>query len=148
MTGVDVSPTALARAAQHADEAGVADRVRFERHELGRTFPDGTYDLVSASFLHSPVELPREDVMRSAVAAVAPGGRLVVLGHAGAPSWAPPEHVAHAHFPTPQEVLEALRLPDGRWSAERVELVSRTATGPQGQSGHLDDSLVVVRRLT
>ena len=80
VTGVDVSPTALQRAGQHAEQAGVADRVRFERHELGRTFPDGTYDLVSAAFLHSPVELPREDVMRSAVAAVAPGGRLVVLG--------------------------------------------------------------------
>jgi SAM-dependent methyltransferase len=148
VTGVDVSPTALQRAAQHAEQAGVADRVRTERHELGRTFPDGTYDLVSAAFLHSPVELPREDVMRSAVAAVAPGGRLVVLGHAGAPSWAPPEHVAHAHFPTPQEVLDALHLPEGRWETERLELVARTATGPQGQSGHLDDSLVVVRRLT
>jgi SAM-dependent methyltransferase len=147
VTAVDVSPTALQRAEQHAQQAGVADRVRTERHELGRSFPDGTYDLVSACFLHSPVELPREDVMRSAVAAVAPAGRLVVLGHAGAPSWAPPEHVAHAHFPTPQEVLDALDLPDGQWSAERVGLVARTATGPHGETGHLDDSLVVVRRL-
>ena len=152
VTGVDVSPTALRRAEEHVQEAGVADRVRFERHELGRTFPDGTYDLVSAAFLHSPVELPREDVMRSAVAAVAPGGRLVVLGHAAAPSWAPPEHRTdqqgvHAHFPTPQEVLDALHLPVDRWVTERLGLVSRTATGPQGQTGHLDDSLVVVRRL-
>ncbi len=152
VTGVDVSPTALRRAEEHVQEAGVADRVVFERHELGRTFPDGTYDLVSAAFLHSPVELPREDVMRSAVGAVAPGGRLVVLGHAGAPSWAAPEHRtdqrgAHAHFPTPQEVLDALHLPPGAWSADRVELVARTATGPHGEAGHLDDSLVVVRRL-
>ena len=54
----------------------------------------------------------------------------------------------HAHFPTPQEVLESLQLPEDGWVAERVELVSRTATGPQGQTGHLEDSLVVVRRLT
>jgi SAM-dependent methyltransferase len=148
VTAVDVSPTALQRAAEHAAEAGVADRVTPERHELGRSFPAGTYDLVSAAFLHSPVELPREDVMRQAAAAVAPGGRLVVLGHAGAPSWAPPEHAAHAHFPTPQEVLDALHLPQGGWSAERTELVERTASGPQGQTGHLEDSLVVVRRLT
>ena len=36
----------------------------------------------------------------------------------------------------------------GGWSAERVELVGRTATGPHGEAGHLEDSLVVVRRLT
>ena len=148
VTAVDVSRTALDRTDRHAEQAGVADRVTTERHELGRSFPDGTYDLVSAAFLHSPVELPREDVVRQAAAAVAPGGRLVVLGHAGAPSWAPPEHVAHAHFPPPQEVLESLRLTPGAWSAERVELVGRTATGPHGEAGHLEDSLVVVRRLT
>ena len=148
VTAVDVSPTALERADRHAAEAGVAGRVTTERHELGRSFPDGTYDLVSAAFLHSPVELPREDVMRQAAAAVAPGGRLVVLGHAGAPSWAPPEHVAHAHFPTPQQVLDDLELPQDGWRAERTELVERTDTGPQGQTGLLEDSLVVVRRLT
>jgi SAM-dependent methyltransferase len=147
VTAVDVSRTALERTGRHAAEAGVADRVRTERHELGRSFPDGTYDLVSAAFLHSPVELPREDVMRQAGAAVAPGGRLVVLGHAGVPSWAPPEHAAHPHFPAPQEVLDALALPPDRWSTERVGLVERTATGPQGQTGVLEDSLVVVRRL-
>lgn len=148
VTAVDVSPTALRRAAEHAADAGVGDRVTTERHELGRSFPGGTYDLVAAAFLHSPVELPREDVVRQAAAAVAPGGRLVVLGHAGPPSWAPAEHVAHARFPTPQEVLEALRLPQDGWQTERVELVGRTATGPQAQTGHLEDSLVVVRRLT
>ncbi len=153
VTAVDVSPTALQRAAEHAVQAGVAERVRTERHELGRTFPGGAYDLVSACFLHSPVELPREDVLRSAAAAVAPGGRLVVVGHAGAPPWAPPEHRtdqhgAHAHLPTPQEVLEALELPEDAWTAERVELVARTATGPHGETGHVEDSLVVVRRLS
>jgi hypothetical protein len=55
--------------------------------------------------------------------------------------------VAHADFPTPQEVLDSLHLPPDGWSAERVELVGRTATGPHGEAGHLEDSLVVVRRL-
>ena len=148
VTAVDVSRTALQRTAEHAVQAGVADRVRTEQHELGRSFPDGTWDLVSCAFLHSPVELAREDVVRHASAAVAPGGLLVVVGHAGAPSWAPAEHAAHVRFPTPQEVLDDLDLPQDRWRTERVELVARTATGPQGQTGHLDDSLVVVRRLT
>ena len=146
VTAVDVSPTALRRTAEHAEQAGVAERVTPAQHELGRSFPDGTWDLVSCAFLHSPVELAREDVVRHAAAAVAPGGLLVVVGHAGAPSWAPPE-AAHHHFPTPQEVLESLHLPPGAWSAERVELVARTATGPHGEAGHLEDSLVVVRRV-
>jgi 2-polyprenyl-3-methyl-5-hydroxy-6-metoxy-1,4-benzoquinol methylase len=37
VTAVDVSRTALQRAGRHADEAGVADRVTTERHELGRS---------------------------------------------------------------------------------------------------------------
>jgi SAM-dependent methyltransferase len=148
VTAVDVSPTALQRTVQHAAQAGVADRVTTERHELGRSFPEGAWDLVSCAFLHSPVELAREDVVRHASAAVSAGGLLVVIGHAGAPSWAPAEHVAHARFPTPQEVLDDLDLPQDRWRTERVGLVPRTATGPQGQTGHLEDSLVVVRRLT
>ena len=147
VTAVDVSPTALRRTAEHAEQAGVADLVTTAQHELGRSFPDGTWDLVSCAFLHSPVELAREDVVRHASAAVAPGGLLVVVGHAGAPSWTPQEHTAHARFPTPQEVLDDLDLPQDGWRTERVELVERTATGPQGQTGHLEDSLVVVRRL-
>jgi SAM-dependent methyltransferase len=147
VTAVDVSRTALERTARHAAEAGVADRVRTERHDLGRSAPPGTYDLVSAAFLHSPVELPREQVLRQAADAVAPGGRLVVIGHAGPPPWAPPEHAVHG-FPSPQEVLDALDLPPTSWSTERLELVERTADGPHGRTGVLEDSLVVVRRLT
>ena len=148
VTGVDVSRTALQRAARHAEDAGVADRVRTERHDLGASFPDGTYDLVSAAFLHAPaqVELARAAVLRRAAAAVAPGGLLVVVGHATPPPWAPPEHAAHVDLPSPQEVLDALQLPEQDWRTERLELVERTATGPQGQTGTLEDSLVVVRR--
>ncbi len=149
VTAVDVSRTALERTARHAAEAGVADRVTTERHDLGRSAPRGAYDLVSAAFLHSPVELPREAVLRQAADAVAPGGRLVVIGHAGPPPWAPPEHAAHAHhFPSPQEVLDALHLPADSWSTERLGLVARTAEGPHGRTGVLEDSVVVVRRLT
>nr|WP_238354948.1 class I SAM-dependent methyltransferase [Kribbella sandramycini] len=53
VTAVDVSPIALGRAAEHAREAGIADRIDWQHHELGKTFPAGTFDLVSAQFLHS-----------------------------------------------------------------------------------------------
>jgi len=47
-----------------------------------------------------------------------------------------------------QQVLDALHLPEAAWRTERLALVQRTATGPHGESGELEDSLVVVRRLT
>jgi hypothetical protein len=40
----------------HAATVGVEDRIDFQRHDLTRTFPAHTFDLVSAQNLHSPVE--------------------------------------------------------------------------------------------
>lgn len=54
MTAVDVSTAALSLAAGNAKAAGVAESVRFEAHDLATSFPGGTFDLVAASFLHSP----------------------------------------------------------------------------------------------
>jgi hypothetical protein len=45
----------LHRAGAGATEAGVADRIDWQEHDLSRSFPDGAFDLVSAQFLHSPV---------------------------------------------------------------------------------------------
>jgi SAM-dependent methyltransferase len=73
VTGVDISRTALDRARVHASAAGVSDRIVWEQHNLASSFPVGSFDLVSAQFLHSPVELPRGEVLRTAAAAVAPG---------------------------------------------------------------------------
>jgi SAM-dependent methyltransferase len=122
VTAVDVSAVALSRAAQHAEEAGVAaDRISWQQHELGKSFPDGTFDLVSAQFLHSTVDLPREDILRTAAEAVAPGGVLLIEGHL---DW--PDAVKHGdhpdvRFPTPDEVIADLGLTDDRWEI----LVSR-----------------------
>src|SRR5688500_13702544 len=81
VTAVDVSATALERGAAAAAAVGVADRVRFERHDLARSFPAGAFDLVSAQFLQSPVELPRGEVLRSAAAAVGECGLLLIVEH-------------------------------------------------------------------
>ncbi len=57
VTAVDVSAIALGRAATHAATASVADRIDVQRHDLAQTFPAGAFDLVSAQYLQSPVEL-------------------------------------------------------------------------------------------
>jgi SAM-dependent methyltransferase len=146
VTATDISQIALDRAAQHAAAADATDRIDWQRHDLGTSFPAGIFDLVSAHFLHSPrSDMPREKILRTAASAVAPGGVLLVVGHAGFPSW---EHGPHpyVHFPTPEEVLEALDLPDGQWEVLLSEEHQRSQTGPDGRPTTRTDNTLKVRR--
>ncbi|MBG0833241.1 methyltransferase domain-containing protein [Planomonospora sp. ID67723] len=147
VTAVDISRVALDRATRHAAEAGVADRIDWQRHDLGASFPEGSFDLVSACFLHSPGDMPREKILRAAAAAVAPGGILLIAGHAGFPSKEQHDRHPDVHFPTAQEVLESLGFPDGQWEVQRSEEHERTRTGPDGQSITHVDNVLRVRRL-
>jgi SAM-dependent methyltransferase len=147
VTAVDVSATALRRAAVHADQAGVADRIVFAEHDLAQTFPEGSFDLVSAQFFHSPVaqDDERTKVLRRAAEAVAAGGVLLIAGHAGWPSFVQDRH--DVHFPTMDEVLAGLALePDG-WQVETADEVEREVTGPEGQVGRRSDTILRIRRL-
>ena len=141
VTGVDISATALERAATRAAQAGLAGRVAFERHELGVTFPEGSFDLVSASYLQSPVALDSDGVLRRAAAAVAPGGTLLVVMHAGWPSWmAAGDYPFDVVFPTLDGVLATLDLPDG-WRVETREAVERPSAAPDGRAGTRVDNV-------
>ncbi|MEV4949377.1 methyltransferase domain-containing protein [Streptomyces sp. NPDC053755] len=141
VTGVDISATALERAAAHAAEAGLADRVAFERHELGVTFPKGEFGLVSAQFLQSPVALDQEGVLRSAAEAVAPGGTLLIAMHAAWPSWMEEhEYPFDADFPTLEGVLAMLDL-SHPWRVDTLEGVERALSSPDGRSGTRVDNV-------
>ncbi|MEU3009631.1 class I SAM-dependent methyltransferase [Nocardia asteroides] len=144
VTAVDVSATAMERGARHAADAGV--QITWERHDLQESFPAGTFDLVSAQFLHSPVERTdeRATILRKAAAAVAPGGVLVIGSHAHWPTWVttPPEHVA---FPTIEDMLGQLAL-GPEWQVETAELVTSPSTSPEGVEGERADSVLRVRR--
>ncbi|NYF54418.1 FAD-dependent oxidoreductase [Micromonospora purpureochromogenes] len=145
VTAVDVSTTALDRAAAEAATAGVAARIDFQRHDLTRTFPEGVFDLVSAQFLQSPLEFPRAEVLRAAARAVAPGGRLLIVEHGEVPPWSRLAH-PHVRFLTPEETLAELDLdPDG-WRTERLDAPRREVTDPDGRPATLVDHLVLVRR--
>ena len=98
VVAVDVSSTALARAAEEADKRGVLSHIDFQQHDLTQSMPEGPFDLVSAQFFHSLVDMDRPAILRRAAATVAPGGTLLIVDHGGAPPWAP-EEVRHHVFP-------------------------------------------------
>ena len=120
VVAVDVSATALDRAAEAASARGLAGRIDWRKCDLGDEFPDGEYDLVNAAYLLSPVALPREEILRAAANAIRPGGVLLIVSHAGfPPGAAKPDH--HITFPTRDEQLAALALPADEWTVEASE---------------------------
>ncbi|MEV4257186.1 class I SAM-dependent methyltransferase [Spirillospora sp. NPDC049652] len=129
VTAVDVSGVAIGRAIEHAAETGTADAIEFQRRDLSESFPEGRFDLVTSQFLHSPAAPVSEEILRAARDAVAPGGTLLVEGHAGPPPWAPD---AHNFLPTAAEVVTALDLDPAEWEVQRAVEHDRLQTGPDG----------------
>lgn len=145
VTATDVSETALARARAEAERRGVADRIDFQHHDLSDSFPDGTFELASAQYLHSFVRLERPQILRRAAAALSSGGLLMIVDHAAAPPWS--EHVPHDHpFPSTDEVLDELNLPATEWERVRVEQVDRPTVDPDGNPATIADNVMVLQR--
>ena len=146
VVAVDISDTALGRAADAARTHGVADRIEFVQFDLSDGFPDGTFDLVSAQFLHSTVRLDRSRILVDAAAAVRAGGLLVIVDHGSAPPWA--SKLDHHHeFPSAEEVIAGLGKSADDFERVRVEAVERQAVGPEGQQRPWMDNVIVLRRL-
>ncbi len=89
LVGVEFEPDSVARAMRHVGEAGLGDRIRVE----ARTIPEMTYrEEFQLVYLQDALhELPDPVAsLRASWAAVAPGGRLVVL------EWCLPDDPAEA----------------------------------------------------
>jgi SAM-dependent methyltransferase len=149
VTAVDISTVAIARGQAAATQAGIEqERLHWVAADLTDWAPSSDYELVSAFFLQSPVELDRSRILRAAASRIVPGGHLVIVSHASPPPWASglSGHDHHRVFFTPQEEVEALGAKEGDWERLIVETRQRTATGPDGQVGVLDDAVVLLRR--
>ncbi|HWV86465.1 MAG TPA: methyltransferase domain-containing protein [Capillimicrobium sp.] len=116
VTGVDISPSALEAAERNAAAAGLQGRIAWERHDLSASMPDGAFDLVAATYLHSPVEIDRDAILRAAADRVAPGGTLLIVGHAHS------HQHPHVELPGPEAVVEGLALEPGRWDLRTCAL--------------------------
>ena len=142
--GVDLSQTAVDLAKARAAAAGLSERAQFAQHDLTVSFPAGEFDLVSAMFLQSPMEFPRGAVLRQAVAAVAPGGVLIIAEHGAAAPWSDKgPHVVH---PTLEQTLGELQLEAEQWDEISVRTAERQATGQMGQVAQVIDNILVFRR--
>ena len=144
VTSVDISATAVEGVRERAGELGLGDRVFTERHDLGESFPDGRFDLVSAQYFHTPLPLPRDRVLRTAAGAVRPGGLLLIVDHGSTAPWSWNQD-PDLHFPTPTEVAAGLGLDPDRWSVVRADMPSRPATGPAGQTATVTDNVLLLR---
>lgn len=143
VTAIEVSGVALERAAGHARDAGVT--VRWVHAALTEAvLPSASFDLVSAQY---PALLRTSDAAaeRALLAAVAPGGVLLLVHHAGMET-----REAHesgfdpADYVWPSMVTALL---DDDWEVEVDEQRPRVA--PDGGAGahHADDLVLRARRL-
>lgn len=146
VTGVDISSTAISRAADAAAQAGVVDgRIRWFAHDLATWTDDGSYDLVSASFFHSPVDIPRSEILSRAARLVAPGGRLLIVSHADFPPWSTHDDAGQHRFLTPEEEIAELDIDPAEWDVLIAETRARLTTDPDGRPATLDDAVVLLQ---
>ncbi|WP_103352313.1 bifunctional 2-polyprenyl-6-hydroxyphenol methylase/3-demethylubiquinol 3-O-methyltransferase UbiG [Amycolatopsis sp. CA-128772] len=140
VTAADISAVALAHLARRARALGLGGRITGARHDLSATFPAGSFDLVSAHYLHTSFPLPRDAVLRQAAQALSPGGRLLVVEHGSVAPWS--WHQDPAAVPA----LAAPPLDPARWTVERADALPRRATGPGGRTAEVVDHLLLIRR--
>ncbi|MDT0269626.1 class I SAM-dependent methyltransferase [Streptomyces sp. DSM 44915] len=145
VTAVDVSAVAVERLAALARAHGRHDRITVERHDLAESFPTGPFDLVSAHYLHTPLDLDRAAVLRAAAHALTPGGRLLVVDHGSIAPWSWNQD-PDTHFPTPHEIAADLALDPATWTVERADAPRRIATGPDGSTAEVTDHVLTIRR--
>jgi len=142
VTGADFSANGLARAAQHAEEAGVADRVDWWQVDARDFAADGrSYDLVTTHFLHPP-DHGMIEVVRRLCEAVAPGGHLLVVGHARSEAFAHLDDWQHRALFVASDLLPGLA---DDFEALVVEQRPRTMVR-EGITYDVDDSTLLARR--
>ncbi|OUZ11009.1 SAM-dependent methyltransferase [Aeromicrobium sp. PE09-221] len=147
VTAVDISQVALDRAARAADDAGIdTDRIDWVSADLAVWKPAGQVDLIAACFFQSPVELPRDEVLRQLTGSIAPGGHLLVVSHASPPPWARDHDWHGPALRRAEEEVTALDLPSRDWEVLVAENRPRAVTGPDGQEATIDDAVVLFGR--
>lgn len=142
VTALEVSGLALARAERHAREAGVTVRWVHAGLESAALTP-GSFDLVAALY-PALLRTPDATAERALLAAVAPGGLLLLVHHAGMDTHPPHD----SEFDPADYVWPAMvaALLDEGWAVEVDEQRPREAPGSGVGNHHVDDIVLRARR--
>jgi SAM-dependent methyltransferase len=142
VTALDVSQVALERAALHARQAGV--QVRWiHAGLLEASLSPGGFDLVSAQY-PALRRTPTHEAERALLAAVAPGGLILVVHHADIDvDHARARGFDPADYVQPAEIGALL---DADWQLDVDEKRPRTVESGAG-AGHSVDHVLAARRL-
>ncbi|MFD3625454.1 class I SAM-dependent methyltransferase [Streptomyces sp. NPDC058698] len=146
VTAVDVSSVAVERLTRLAVAHRADGRITARRHDLRESFPDGLFDLVCAHYLHTPYDLDRAGVLRSAAHRLRPGGRLLVVDHGSTAPWSWDQDPG-VRYPSAPEVAADIALDPGTWTVERADSPRRTAAGPDGRTAEVTDHVLIIRRI-
>lgn len=143
VTGVDFSTVALERAAQHTAE--FADRITWTHADVTTWTPEGGFDLVSAQYMHLPLE-PRVALFGRLAAAVVPGGTLLVVGHDASDL----ETTVHrpdvpGMFWSAQEIVDS--LDPAMWNVVVAQARPRVVHDGEGREVAIADLVVRAARL-
>ena len=147
VTAVDISTVALARAEEHGQQAGddVAARITWKRADLTAWAPaPSSFDLISAQFMHVPVD-QRSSLHAGLAAGVAPGGVLLIVGHH------PLDLETGLRRPPRPDLLftadDAVgALDPSQWEVFAAESRPRVVTGTDGNDVTAHDSVLLARR--
>lgn len=149
VTATDVSANALARVSSAAEARGVAVTCRHLDANALDPFEHEAYDLVAAQYASIP-RTPDDRAVRNLLSAVAPGGRLLVVGHDLEPMRQPVDTARHSRMFDPDafvRVVDVARVlaQEPGWVIERHEHRARPAGAVS--SHHVDDEVLRARRL-
>jgi SAM-dependent methyltransferase len=137
---VDWSSVGLANGKAAADAAGVSVEW-LERDLFAWTPPAESFELVVIVYLHFP-PAERASVYAAAAASVAPGGRLLIIGHDRTQAAEGVDGPDPERLFTAQEIGSELVAADPRFVIERVEVVRRVPLPDHGPI----DALLLARR--
>ncbi|MCW3064173.1 MAG: class SAM-dependent methyltransferase [Solirubrobacterales bacterium] len=148
VTGADVSPVALTRAAARAAEAGpvTAARIQWRHVDLfSEDFePFDVYHLVNSQYLHFPPQ-ERDRALQRLAAAVSPGGSLLLVSHHPSDLEIPGLRPnVPGLFSTASEL--AAPLDRTEWEILTEAAPQRTVDGPGARPVTIRDSVLHARR--
>jgi SAM-dependent methyltransferase len=148
VTGADISPVGLERAAANAGEAGaeVAGRITWRQLDLFAEAwePLGAFELVNSQYLHLPPDVRARSVRRLADA-VTLGGDLLLTAHHPSDLEVPGLRPNLPELFCTAEELAAFLDPDA-WQIVAAGAPERTVNGPEGAPVTIRDTVLHARR--